>query len=170
MRKIPLTRGKVALVDDDDYAKLVVYKWHAIKSHRGSRLVWYACRSQGVSPRTLLMHRQILGDDCAGVLVDHEDGDGLNNQRINLRPATHRQNVRNSVMYSNNTSGFRGVHWHMGGQKWAARIQINNKSVYLGIYSNPEDAARAYDARAIEVDGPFARLNFPITNKPKGKK
>jgi hypothetical protein len=103
------------------------------------------------------MHRQIMGSPrCC---VDHKDGNGLNNQRSNLRCCTTSQNNRNSKIYRTNTSGFRGVVWSKKMNRWVAQIRVGGKSFYLGSYCTKNEAARVYDAKAKEVAGEFARLN-----------
>jgi hypothetical protein len=104
------------------------------------------------------MHRAILE---GAPQVDHIDGDGLNNQRSNLRPATQAQNMANSRKYSTNTSGFKGVGWHKAAKKWRADITFDYKTRYLGLFPTAEDAARAYDSAAKSLFGVFACLNFP---------
>jgi len=107
---------------------------------------------------TIRMHRFILSAK-AGDLVDHRDGDGLNNQKVNLRLATTAQNGRNQRRRADNRSGFKGV--KANGSKWMARIRANNQRIFIGNFSTKEDAARAYDAVARLLFGEFARLNFP---------
>lgn len=155
MKRIPLTQGKYALVDDEDYERVNNLKWHACKHHN----TWYALHSPTEKP-PVKMHRFIM-NAAKGVQVDHSDGDGLNNQKSNLRKATHSQNIWNSRLKKNNTSGFKGVHWNKIRKVYQAYIYSNNKHIYLGGYSDPEKAARAYDKKARELFGEFAWLNFP---------
>jgi hypothetical protein len=98
----------------------------------------------------------------SGGLVDHIDRNPLNNELSNLREVTKRENSLNSKTYRNNTSGFRGVYWHKGAQKWLAQIQSEGKLRHLGYFDCKKEAARAYDAAAKELHGEFAQLNFPI--------
>jgi hypothetical protein len=161
MKEIYLTRGLLALVDDEDFPKLSGYMWQASKKNNA----WYAKRDVLVDGKTsaLYMHRAIL-DVPPGFEVDHRDGDGLNNQRDNLRQATHRQNLHNSRPFD--ASGFKGVTWHKGAHKWMAQIkpQAGGPNKYLGCFADPEEAARVYDAVALELRGEFARLNFPAAS------
>ena len=157
-REIPLTRGKVAIIDAADYERVSGYKWHAC---RPSKLnIWYARSHVGKRPsrRFIHLHRIIL-DAPDGLQVDHVDGDGLNCRRSNMRVATRSQNQANKGKYRNNTSGFKGVCLAQG--RWIAQIGHNRKVVYIGSYDTAEEAARAYDARAIELFGEFAGINFP---------
>ena len=103
----------------------------------------------------LYMHSLITGF----AEVDHWDGDGLNNRRSNLREVTHAQNMGNARKQYGCSSQYKGVYW--GGKKWQAQIGVNHGTRYLGRFVNEEDAARAYDAAALEAWGEFARLNFP---------
>lgn len=161
MKEIPLAQGKVALVDDEDYGPLVLYKWRAQKrtNQRGS-VNWYAVRNVG---RKLVgMHNAIM---CPpkGLLVDHKDGNGLDCQRRNMRLATPAQNNFNAPKQRNNKSGFKGVYLYKRPATfpWRAAIRAEGKYHYLGGHSTAEAAARAYDAKAAELHGEFARLNFP---------
>lgn len=155
MKEISLTRGKVALVDDDDYEWLIAFKWHAIGSDKYG---WYAACI--ISGSTVEMHRFIMGRP-EGMEVDHADRNSLNNTRRNLRVVTHAQNVRNRRIQQNNKSGFRGVYLHQRDGRWIAQIKFNGKYVYLGCFRNAVDAAKAYDSKAVEVYGEFAQPNFP---------
>ena len=165
MIRIPLTQGKIALIDDRD-AHLAAYRWRAVRKPGGS---WYAQRSLPAAdvkrgaPDSVLLHRVILG--LAGgplPIVDHRDGDGLNCQRANLRVATPTQNVANARRArSRGASGFKGVARLVGRIPWRAIIHVNGRQVWLGRYAKASDAARAYDAAARYYFGEFACVNFP---------
>jgi hypothetical protein len=161
MKVISLTQGKVALVDDVDYAWLSRFKWYANKCTLKTRVIWYAMRttSRNVRPRrTFLMHREIAAVD--GLLdVDHHDGDGLNNQRYNLRPATRSQNFQNRRKEPGKTSEFKGVSWHRRAQKWTVQIGVNGQHKYLGLFEDEVEAARVYDRAAEQYFGEFALTN-----------
>lgn len=156
MREIPLTQGQVALVDDEDYARLSIYKWYPIQ--RGN--TFYAVRnSLGPNNHHIYMHHEIMGRPAIGLEVDHIDGDGLNNQKINLREVTHSQNHMNQRP-TNGSSKFKGVSWHSRNNKWQTQIQFEGSHRHLGYFISEEEAARAYDVAALEYFGEFARPNF----------
>jgi hypothetical protein len=154
MKEIPLTQGKVALVDDGDYGLVIQHKWYAAELKRH----WYAVRS-GQNHRMIFLHREIM-NASAGVQVDHINGNGLDCRRENLRLCTPAENNRNSSKPRSNTSGYKGVTWHKRGAKWQAAISWNRKSIHLGLFSDPETAARAYDEAARKYHGAFAKTNF----------
>lgn len=93
--------------------------------------------------------------------IDHKNNVKDDNRIGNLRLATMSQNIANARRRSDNTSGFKGVSWKKRDSKWCARIRDGNKYRHLGLFTDPADAAKAYDAAAIELHGEFARLNFP---------
>lgn len=156
MKEIPLTRGKVTLVDDQDYDFLMQWKWHAHPSP--SAHTYYAARSpRGNRHGSLIwMHRLIMGTP-KGMETDHKDHDGLHNWRGNLRVCTSFQNHGNRRVNSNNKSGYKGVYWHYN--KWVAAIQLHGHITRLGTFLTPEAAAVAYNEAAIVHFGKFARLN-----------
>lgn len=158
MKTIPLTRAQVALVDDADYEWLNVHKWHALQPDPGR--FYAARRDMRQDGRYVLMHNIILG-----VLgIDHRDGNGLNNQRSNLRAATEQQNHWNMRLIQRKRGiGFKGVTRASVASgmshKWIAYINRDGKRTYLGYFISPVVAARAYDAKAIELFGEFALTN-----------
>ncbi|HOW46112.1 MAG TPA: AP2 domain-containing protein [Rubrivivax sp.] len=154
--------GTFAVVDDGDYDALRQHCWYAMQFRR--RHVIYAARMESIDGRrvVVLMHRQVLG--CLG-RVDHADGDGLNNQRHNLREATAVQNGGNSRKRALGTSAFKGVSWHAAAGKWRSQIKSGKKRVHLGLFDDEVAAAMAYDAAASAVFGKFAHVNF---NKQDG--
>lgn len=108
------------------------------------------------------MHREVMLA-AAHERVDHINHDTLNQQRSNLRICTTGQNGANRQIQVNNTSGYKGVDWHKRHGKWRTQVQVNGKSVHIGVYNSPVDAALAYDRAAIEYNGEFA-----LTNKMMG--
>lgn len=156
MKEIPLTQGMVALVDDDDFDLVSQYKWCARKCRHTYYAVRWIKRPDGTGTQTQL-HRAILKTDKS---IDHINRNGLDNRRVNLRPATHSQNQANRLQSIKNRSGYKGVHEGAGKNKWQAEICFQNKRFTLGTHMTPEDAARAYDAKARELFGEYARCNF----------
>lgn len=158
MRLIPLTRGLFAQVDDEDFERLAQHKWFAQRS-RGT---YYAQRTVTVARnkrKTVHMHREVLSVPD-GLQCDHIDGDGLNNQRANLRTCTHWENRLNTKKCGTAKSRFIGVTRAHPGANWQASIKVHGRRYHLGSFAIEEDAARARDARAREVFGAFAQLNF----------
>jgi hypothetical protein len=159
VKEIPLTgkygRGRVALVDDEDYDLVSPYRWYA--RVLGRNIYAYASSRGGsrATSRPISMHSLLTGY----ALTDHANRNSLDNRRQNLRPATIAQNVRNQEPHSDNTSGFKGVSRKR--DKWVAAIRAGGTIRRLGGFRTAEDAARAYDAMAVELHGEFARLNFP---------
>jgi hypothetical protein len=156
MKRIPLTHGKFALVDDADFDWLNQWKWR-IKDR--NRNVLYAVRnlSRTMGEKEIFMHRTI-NETPDELFTDHINGDGLDNQRKNLRCCSKSQNGANRGGPKNNTSGFKGVVLIKG--KWVALIHRNKKVFYLGVFATPEEAAKAYDEGAKKLHGEFARLNL----------
>ena len=153
VKTIPLTQGLVALVDDEDYPELSKHKWCA----HLCRGIFYAVRS--ASETTIFMHREILNTP-SGLETDHENGNGLDNRRINLRVATRKQNLQNRKPSTAGSSQFKGVGWHNKRKKWRARISINCKDIHIGFFDNEIQAAKARDKKALEIQKEFAYLNF----------
>ncbi len=160
MKKIPLSRGQFALVDDCDFKDMSKYKWHALKNQSGT---WYAYRSYKYKKdfyRKISMHRQILdlgyGDKRQG---DHRNHNGLDNQRHNLRLCTVQQNQFNQKVKSK-TSKYKGVSWCQRTKKWFSLIQIDGRSIFLGRFYLEELAALAYDFAALRYHREFACFNF----------
>jgi len=153
MKDIKLSGGYVALVDDGDFDNLNKYKWYA----QVAKYVNYARGT--VDKKPVMMHRFIMGVTDPSICVDHRDGDGLNNQRSNLRIATKSQNNTNRLRYKNLTGKYRGVSWSKQNGNWRAQIRLNTKKINLGGYDNQEDAAKAYNEAAIKYHGDFAIIN-----------
>ena len=160
MKEIQLTQGKVALVDDEDYEWLNVFKWHASRGNN----TFYARRHIVVNGKWKKQNMQadVMGEQNLGIMIDHIDGNGLNNQSSNLRSCTAQENQMNRRKSDRNFSSmYKGVSWFKRTKRWMAYIKINQKRYYLGYFDIEEDAAKAYDVSAIERFGEFAKLNFP---------
>lgn len=157
MKEIPLTKGKVALVDDDDFEWLYQYSWCYSEKVFGCKY-GYALRGFKQNRKTKLvkMHREIMKAP-AGIQVDHIDGDKLNNQRSNLRLCTHGENCRNRI--STGASGFKGVFWFAPDSRWRAMFKMNRKIKLVGYFKDARDAAIAYDEAITKAFGEFARTN-----------
>jgi hypothetical protein len=147
---IPLTCGKVAVVDGADFAALSAFRWHYTGRYAARRL---PVREGG---KIVFMHRVIAGLDSP--CVDHANGNPLDNRRCNLRVCTESQNQANRVRF-NSKSGLKGVSWIPWKKRWAAKITHNYRGVTIGYFRDKVDAARAYDTKAAELFGEFARTN-----------
>lgn len=154
MKQIPLTQGKFALVDDEDFDRLSQHKW---RPNRQGYAITDVRRGVGWGTRS--MHRIVLSPP-SGWDVDHINGDRLDNRKENLRACSRAENSRNSVKHRDNTSGYKGVSWHEQKGKWRARIRRNGKEKHLGLFETADAAARAYDQSAKVCFGVFAKLNF----------
>jgi len=162
MKKIDISTKKhpntFALVDDGDYEKLNRHKWYATEPYEGKI---YAHRRQRIDDKTIAfhMHVVIIGK-VEGKITDHRNGNGLDNQRHNLRHCTHKENIRNQGINVANTSGYKGVCWNRWRNKWQSNIKYNNKTLHLGLFTCLIKAAKAYDKAAKKYHGEFANLNF----------
>jgi len=143
-----------AMVDNEDYFVLRNMKWRMHKSYTTN--CFYAVTSVGES--SIAMHLFIVNAP-KGFEVDHKDGNGLNNQKINLRACTHQQNGSNLRKNKKNTTGFKGVHFNTSRNTFQSYITPNRKHIYLGSYKTDQEAALAYDEAAIEHFGEFACTN-----------
>lgn len=159
MQQIPLTKGHVAIVDDDDYPIVSRYKWCFDNGYAARKITLASKQYQKV-----LLHR-FLTDAQPGQMVDHADGNPLNNTRANLRICNGTLNNANRrVMKIRNaatSSQYRGVFKELRRNSWRASIGLNNRRIHLGNFPSEEAAARAYDAKARELYGEFSVCNFP---------
>ncbi len=153
-RPIPLTNGQFAVVDSEDYDHLSSFTWHAVKSCD----TYYAARRKG--PRKIFMHRQITNAP-ANLIVDHIDHNGLNNKKSNLRLCKQDKNILNSRPTKGKSSKYKGVQFSKFYNRFIAIIFMNGRKHFLGKFDNEIDAARAYDAKARQLFGEYAYLNFP---------
>lgn len=171
MKKIPLTRGEFALVDDEDFEELNKHKWCCyLNPYDNNRK--YAVRNKYLGTkivdgkkkkinRQIRMHR-VIAKPTKGKIVDHKNGNGLDNRKNNLRIATYSQNLANSNKPSTNTTGYKGVnHKPYISQKkpWVARIGVGNKEIHIGCFKTKTKAIEAYNETAKAYFGDFAKLN-----------
>jgi hypothetical protein len=151
--QIQLTKGKFAIVDYEDYIILSKFNWHCV----GGR---YAARSVGGRDNKKMeyLHRVVAGAGD-GDVVDHINGNPLDNRRSNLRVGTQQQNIYNQSVRKNNKSGYRGVAWQDDAKKWEVRIHKEGTKHYLGLFKCKHDAARVYNFWAHDLYGEYAKLN-----------
>ena len=158
MEKIPLTQGKYAIVDDDQFVSLSQFRWFAQKHGRTYYPLRWKYLDGGKRKIIIRMHRLIMNAPD-GIEVDHKDGNGLNCQKENMRFCNHQGNSQNRRVNINSQSGFKGVSWHKYKNKWMARIGHDGQIENLGNFTDKEDAALAYNAAALKYFGEFAKLN-----------
>lgn len=153
MAKLYLTNGTAVLVDDEDLERLLPYKWaeHRTTDH----LTSYARAEVNGKKDRRLMHRMIL-DAPRGSDIDHINGDGLDNRKVNLRLATRSQNMHNQRNRRNNTSGFKGVTLDSRNGRWRGRVMLERRSVSLGYFATKEEAAAVVRAARQKLHGDFA--------------
>lgn len=163
VKTIELTQGYETLIDDADFDRFSMYKWCAnIDRRRGKVYAYRKTQGPHEKRKSVYLHREILGVTDSKVRVDHDDGDGLNNQRYNIRTCSTRQNNMNQKKRRDGfSSRYKGVCWHKRDQKFYAAIKINGRSKFLGRFDSERDAAMAYDAAARKHFGDFAVCNFP---------
>jgi hypothetical protein len=153
------------LVDDEDYEELSKYKWYLSKGkhtfyvHMDDNTYEKGVRIKRV---TVLMHRSLMGVPKGDKrIVDHIDGNGMNNQKSNLRICTVTENNRNQVHSRGDfSSQYKGVYWCKDKKLWATEIRINKKKKFLGRFKSQVVAARTYDIAALKYFGEFHHLNF----------
>lgn len=153
-RKIPLTKGKFAIVDPEDYERLSKYKWRVcIKRH--TYYVQRAIKTRG-KWTSVMMHRDIIKVG-PGMVVDHINHNGADNRKANLRAAMIEQNAWNR---RRKKDSFTGVSWNKKNKKWRAAVSHNGISEYISYFESEIEAAKAYDRAALKHRGEFAVLNF----------
>ena len=156
--RIPLTKGKFAIVDVGDFAEINKHKWYTSQRGRFS----YARRGDGIkhgNKTAIAMHREIMGHP-KNMYIDHINHNGLDNRRANLRLATPKQNAWNNLPRKGNySSKYKGVSWHKRDRKWYAKIVIHGKAKHLGGFNDEKAAAAAYNSAAKKLFGEFACLN-----------
>lgn len=154
----PAGKGKVALVDNRDYALVMAIslRWWLTTSKSGR--YQYARAWSSEDGKKIRMHRVILGSP-KGQDIHHLDDDGLNNCRNNLCVCSHSENMQRQRKQQGRSSRFRGVSWHKRQKRWVGQIKLDGKRKWLGSFTSESAATRAYDVAAQELFGKFARLN-----------
>jgi hypothetical protein len=162
MKLLPLTKGRFAKVDDSDFEYLSQFKWTVTRKYNND----YVKRSKSIKGVThvVYLHRELMGFPV-GMQVDHRNGDGLDNQRHNLRVCTKANNVRNRRRQHNQKNVYIGVQECSKG--FRARIWSNGGTLDLGIFDTAIEAAKVRDRKAFELRGEFAHLNFHTAPKPE---
>lgn len=155
MKKIELTQGKYAVVDDADFERVSAHKWR----FDGRYAVTHYRDFLGAPRRNLRLHRFVLSAK-KGESIDHVNHDTLDNRKENLRRCSHAENNWNKGLTALNTSGFKGVYFHKASKKYMARIKVYGKTYYLGIFDDVKDAVLAYNKSAMKLHGVFAKLNI----------
>jgi hypothetical protein len=145
-RRIPLTQGKYAIVDPKDYERIAKYKWFAMRSRRGFYAIRIVKQKDGTRKK-IRMHRCIF-DVPDDKLIDHINHNGLDNRKANLRIVTNMQK-------------YKGVSWAKRVGKWHTEIYCRGQKIFIGYFDDQTAAAKAYDARAAQLYGDYAALNFP---------
>ena len=165
MKYINITKGKRCIVDEDDYEYLIQYNWCAHRQ-RGDKYRAYRTYWDNGYIKGILMHRLIMNVDDPKIIVDHINGDPLDNRKSNLRLCSNAENLRNRGKTIQNQSGYKGVSlyrvkkYKQKEPVYMARIQYNSKQYFLGYYKSAEEAAIAYNKKALEFFGEFAKLNI----------
>ncbi len=164
MKKIPLTKGLVAIVDEDDYEILSHFKWYSV-GHPGKYYAAYYGGKNNGYPQHIRMHRVILNAPN-GIEVDHINGDRLDNRRINLRLGSRAENACNRGKFNVIThSRYKGVTFHKRDRIWQGTICTNGNHVHLGYFKSEQEAATAYNIAAITYHGKYAKLNKILGEK-----
>jgi len=153
-KRIPLSKGKYATVDQADYEWLSQWKWSYLSKGYAVRMDYTV-----TPPKLIYMHRQIM-DAPKGVEVDHINHKKRDNRRANLRLATRSENARNQKKQKHTSSRFKGVYWREHANKWQCCIYIRRKQTHLGYFKSEDEAASAYDTAARLHYGEFAKTNF----------
>lgn len=159
--------NRIAIVDDEDYEELSKYNWYVQKSKNTCYAYRRGLKSDQEKRFSISMHRSVLGViyTDADKVVDHENGNGLDNRKENLRLCVGYENSRNTRVDNqhtlNSSSKYKGVSWDNHRNRWRTYICINGKIKWLRITSDEKIAAMVYDLAAIKYFGEFACLNFP---------
>lgn len=145
--------GKVAMVDDEKYEVLNQHRW---RGQKGGRTIYAVTKIEGEQK---FMHHLVMNTSTEQK-IDHKNGNGLDNQKDNLRLCTHAENMRNRRKRDSASSKYIGVCWSKVSQKWTSEVRSNNERYNLGVFEVEEEAAYNRDLKAKELHGKFASLNF----------
>lgn len=157
--EISLTKGQTTIIDDVD-SDLAQYKWYAHPVSKYQPNIYYACNRKYGMMHRLILERLVDKKMTLDEQTDHINGNTLDNQRVNLRISTCSQNQMNKKVQDKKIhSVYKGVSKHY--DKWRAYIKIQDKQIHIGRFKSEIDAARAYDRKAIELFGEYAKTNFP---------
>jgi hypothetical protein len=146
------------LIDDEDYEMVSRYNWQ-VAMKRGTPYIQCSARDENGKKITKQLAREVTNAP-KGVIVDHKSGNTLDNRKQNLRFSNNKTNAQNMRSNINSTSKYKGVSWNSERKKWRAVLKYNDKQVHIGRFNSEEEAARAYDKKALELFGEFARLNI----------
>lgn len=157
MKTIKLNNNKLVKIDSEDFEKVSSFHWFTVKYKNYCKVraeVWKNGNKKGIT-----MSRLIL--NCPkGMVVDHINGDALDNRKSNLRICTHAENMKNrKILSKNNKTGYKGVSWNSFAKQWQVGISFNGKHMTIGYSKNKDDAAKMYNEAAIKYHGDFATLN-----------
>lgn len=147
-----------ALIDDEDYERVITLRWIARKRVRKSRTVYYVSAYIG-NRKDIRLHTFLIGKK-EGLEIDHIDGNPLNNQKNNLRFVTNSQNQYNRFKQPNCASKYKGVYYSKMKKRWISLINVDKKCIYLGMFKTEEMAAITYNKKLIEISGECGRLNI----------
>ena len=154
--RVELSQGLFALVDETDLEKVVKLNWHALADEHTHYAIAHV-RTGGRYVRSWKMHRYLLEIDSPKLIIDHVNGNGLDNRRCGLRTCTNAENLRNRRVSSNSRSRLKGAYWCEQGQRWRSSVLEDGKQKHLGYFDTPEEAHAAYCAEAQKLHGDFFR-------------
>jgi hypothetical protein len=157
-KQIQLSKGKFAIVDDEDFEYLNQWKWYVNSNGYAVRSENFKTESGVISSRTIRMHRVIMQAPSTHE-VDHRFGNRLDNRKASLRVCTRSENNMNKPLLLRNSTGLKGVIAHKASGKWVAQIKSNKTTYYLGFFEDKYEAAKAYNEAALKYHGEFANLN-----------
>ena len=167
---IPLSRGLVSIIDAKNWDLVKDKKFHARYDKKAKKFYGQTCKKVRVEGKIhsyyTQLHRLIMGLTDPSIQCDHKNNDGLDNREQNLRVASNSQNCANCKKQEGRSSKYKGVYWRANRNHWVAQVVCDGKRYHLKCHKDEEAAARAYDKKALEVFGEFAKLNFP-ESKPE---